>query len=426
MKMIKKISLVALAVTLLVLNGCGGSGSGKLVVWSFTDELKDMITKFDAEKALDVKIDYSLTPTDQFPNRLDPVLSAGSGAPDVFALESAFVRKYVEAGPDLLLDLTDIANEVRANVLSYPIDVATYEGKVYAMAWQATPGALFYKRSLAKQYLGTDDPDQVQAYFNNWDNYLATARQMNQQSGGKAVVLGAVDELLMPFKASRTAPWVVDGQLNIDPAMLRYMEMAKTLRDGGLDGRTVTWSESWFAGMRGELVNEMGTQLDVFSVLLPTWGLHYVLKTNAPDTAGDWAMIPGPTNWFWGGTWIAAYAGTKQPEMAKNFIRLLTTNETNLESWALDTGDFLNNMNIVNRIKDNFTEPFLGGQNHYAAFAQMAPGIDGSMIQGTDQAIEALFMETLTQYINNEATLDGALATLRTQVQAQLGLSARN
>jgi len=44
------------------------------------------------------EIEYSLTPTDQFPNKLDPVLASGSGTPDVFALEDAFVRKYIESG----------------------------------------------------------------------------------------------------------------------------------------------------------------------------------------------------------------------------------------------------------------------------------------------------------------------------------------
>ncbi|MCL2191671.1 MAG: carbohydrate ABC transporter substrate-binding protein, partial [Treponema sp.] len=94
-----------------------------------------------------------------------------------------------------------------------------------------------------------------------------------------------------------------------------------------------------------------------------------------------------------------------------------------LERWARETGDFLNHMDVVNRIVDDFSLPFLGGQNHYAAFLEPARGIDGGLIQGTDQAIQALFLEAVEQYANAEATMEAALAMFREQVSAQLGIN---
>ena len=414
------IALIGVAV-LLVLAGCSRPAENRLVVWSFTDEIENMIAMHNVGDALGMEIAYSLTPTDQFPDRLNPALMAGGNvAPDVFALESAFMRTYMESG--LLLDLSELYEEVRGRVLRYPVEMATYNGKIYGMSWQATPGALFYRRSLAIRYLGTDDPARVQEYFQDWDAFLATARNISAQSNGRTKIVSSVQDLSFPFFASRTRPWIVNNQLHIDPAALRYLEMGKYLRDNGLDGRALQWDESWFAGMRGDLADERGNPVEVFSYLLPTWGLHYVLAQNAPATSGDWAMIPGPAPWFWGGTWLAAYSGTKNPEAAKNFIRQLTTNEDNLYRWARETGDFLNNMAVVDRIVDDFSMDFLGGQNHYAAFAAMAQHIDGSLIQGTDQAIQALFLEAVNQYVNSEATLEQALEGFRIQVSAQLGL----
>ena len=93
----KKLVAVAAAVACasLALVGCakkdsasaGKDASNKLVVWSFTDELNGMITKYFQEDARfkgKYEVEYSLTPTDQFPNKLDPVLASGSGCPDVF------------------------------------------------------------------------------------------------------------------------------------------------------------------------------------------------------------------------------------------------------------------------------------------------------------------------------------------------------
>jgi ABC-type glycerol-3-phosphate transport system substrate-binding protein len=171
--------------------------------------------------------------------------------------------------------------------------------------------------------------------------------------------------------------------------------------------------------MRGELKDEAGKDVEVFSYFLPTWGLHYVLKTNAPGTSGDWAMVQGPSSYRWGGTWVAAYKGTKNVANAKEFIRYVATDEGFLEAWAKDTGDLVNNLTVVNKIKDSYSEPFLGGQNHYAEFAEMAKNVNGRLLQGTDEAIEAMFDEAVTAFVNGEKTKTQALAEFRTQAEAQ-------
>lgn len=38
---------------------------------------------------------------------------------------------------------------------------------------QATPGLFAYRRSIAKDVLGTDDPEQVQAAVADWDKFNA-------------------------------------------------------------------------------------------------------------------------------------------------------------------------------------------------------------------------------------------------------------
>jgi ABC-type glycerol-3-phosphate transport system substrate-binding protein len=416
--------LIILAATVVLFSGCAKKeeakvASGKLVIWSFTDELKTMVDKYYTPSHPGVTIEYSLTPTDQFPNKLDPVLASGQGAPDVFALEDAFVRKYIESG--LLLDISDIAAQVKDKELPYPIEVGTYNGKVYGLSWQATPGALFYRRSLAKKYLGTDDPAEVQKYVANLDKFIETAALLKDKSKGACVIVSSTGDMFMPYKGARKDPWVVGGKLVVDPAMLSYMDMAKTLKEKGYEGRAGQWSEGWFAGMKGTLKDEKGKSVEVFSYLLPTWGLHYVLKTNAPDTSGDWAMVPGPAPYRWGGTWVAAFKDTKNPVAAKDFIKYVTSDDGFLEAWAKDTGDVVSNTNVTAKIADTYSEPFLGGQNHYKEFVAMAKNVNGKLSQGTDQAIEGLFNEAVTAYIQGEKTRDKAIEDFKSQVNAQLG-----
>jgi len=415
-----KRKIVLLTMALLVVSVLSAQNvSGKLTVWSFTDEIGNMITKYFTPTHRGVQVEYSQKPSDQFQNWIDPVLySERATPPDVFALESEFVRKYIESG--LLLDITDIYNANKSKLVDYPVEVATFNGRVYGLSWQVCPGAFFYRRSLAKKYLGTDDPAAVQRSFSNLEQFIRTARTLKDKSGGKCVVISSLNDLVRPFLSMRTLPWVVSGRLFIDPVMENCMDYLKSIHDNRFDGEVGQWSEGWFAGMRGELNDNSGKPLEVFGYFLPTWGLHYVLKNNAPNTSGDWAMIQGPVPYSWGGTWIVASAKTKNPNAAKELIRYLTTDDNFLEAWAKDTGDVVSNYNVIDKIKNSYREPYLGGQNHYSAFALMAKDVNGNLLQGTDEIINNLFNEALWAYVNGEKTKEQALADFRTKAAANL------
>ena len=113
---------------------------------------------------------------------------------------------------------------------------------------------------------------------------------MKQKSNGDCYIVSSTGDMFKPYSAGRASPWVVDDKLVIDQKMYDYMDMCKILHDKGYEGRVGQWSEGWFAGMKGVFKDESGKNKEIFSYFLPTWGLHYVLKTNAPESAGDWAM----------------------------------------------------------------------------------------------------------------------------------------
>ncbi|MCQ2610444.1 MAG: extracellular solute-binding protein [Treponema sp.] len=394
----------------------------KLTVLSYTDELQTMIDNYYTKDHPDVKIEYSLVPTDRFPDKLDPLFASGKNVPDVFTLEEYFMRKYVEQGDEYLLDLTDLYNEVKSKMITYPVELATYKGKVYGLSWQSVAGAMFYRRSLARKYLGTDEPEEVQKYFSNWNKFLSTARKLGTDSNGSCVVVASMNDLYRPFLASRKNPWLVNGKLVVDPAMEDYMEMCRILRKEDLEANVGQWTEGWFSGMKGELKDSYGYRRDVFSYFFPSWGLHYVLKPNAPYTSGDWAMIQGPSAYYWGGQWIAAYKGTKNPRLAKELIKYLCTDDSFLERWVHDTGDVVSNNNVINKIKSTYSEPFLSGQNYYEMFGNIANEVNGKLHQSTDMAIGSIWDEAVYAYVNGEKTKEQAIADFKQQVSQQLGL----
>ena len=392
---------------------------GNLSIWSFIDEVGGQnINNYLTIAFPNVRINYSVIPTDNFQNRLDSVLASGRGAPDVFTLEAAFVRKYVESG--LLMDLTDIYEANRNRLLAYPVEIGTYNGRVYAMSWEAHPGAFFYRRSIARRYFGNDDPAFVQNLVSNFDKFLETAERLRAASNGQAVMLASRGDLFNVFIDARSQPWIVNNSLAIDPVMIRYMEISKIFNERGYDAKVGPWSDGWFRAMRDEERDARNRRYEVFGYLFPNWGLQYVLKHNAGNTAGDWAMVQGPAAYNWGGTWVAAWRNTPNAATAKEFIRWLVTNEGFLEEYALASGDIVSSIPVMNRIAPTFSEPFLGGQNHYAAFSAFAQNVNGRTLQSTDQTINSIFLEAENAYVSGEMTLEEALADFRAEVRKQL------
>ena len=91
------------ALTASVLAGCSGGeeektsgGKEVLKIWSFTDELKEPIKKFEEKNG--VKVELTIVPIADYPTKLKPALESGVGAPDIFTGEIAFLKQWVDAG----------------------------------------------------------------------------------------------------------------------------------------------------------------------------------------------------------------------------------------------------------------------------------------------------------------------------------------
>lgn len=406
--------------------------SGTLNVWSFTNEIRTMAIAFEARHP-NVDVVYTMIPMTNGEYQTKVKAAAGTAdSPDVVALEAAFVKEWVES--DLLADQSDLL-PLAKELKTFPsvVEVGSYDGITKAYSYQATPGAFFYRRSIAKECLGTDDPDAVQAMVADLDKFVETAAKIKECGTGDYFTVGTSGEMLNPFLANREQPWVVDDELVIDPMVLEYVKFAKLMRENGYESQATQWSEGWFAGMNDTLKDANGTPKKVFSYFLPTWGLPYVLipnsKSDTTDTGGDWAMINGPMAYQWGGTWVGALEGSPNSELAKEFIKFVALDEENLTNWATGVytndylkaidpetpddqaqapGDFVSSQVVVEKITSTFDgsdlAKWLGGQNSYAAFAKAAPDVNGALLTGSDDAIQRALNDPLASYLNGDIT----------------------
>ena len=407
---------------------------GTLNVWSFTNEIKTMAIAFQG-KHPKVKVVYTMIPMTNGEYQTKVKAAAGTAdSPDVVALEAAFVKEWVES--DLLANLNDLV-PLTEQLKTYPavVQVGTDNGVTKGFSYQATPGAFFYRRSIAKECLGTDDLVAVQAMVDDMDKFTETAAKIKACGTGDYYTVGTGGELFTPFLANRAQPWIVDGKLVIDPQIVEYVHFAKMMRDNGYESGATQWTEGWFAGMNDTLKDASGKPKKVFSYFLPTWGLPYVLSPNSTpkdstvSTGGDWAMINGPMSYQWGGTWVGVLEGSPNSEIAKEFVKFVALDEENLTNWATGVytnaylkaidpttpddqqqaaGDFVSSQLVVDKITSSFDAStlatFLGGENSYGAFAKAAPSVNGSLLTGSDDAIQRALNDPLAAYLSGTMT----------------------
>lgn len=418
---------------------------GKIYVCSFTDEVPGMIQAYvDKHPDFKYSVDITVKATDggAYDTYMANALSAGGEtAPDIYAAEAAFILKYSQgdmadfAAPYASFGI-DVDKELAAaEIAPYTVDLGSNPaGELVALGYQSTGGCMIYRRSIAKDVFGTDDPDEVAkkvgAGSGNWDAFWAAAEEVKAK--GYSMVSGQGD-LWNVVEKSAATPWIVDGVLNIDPAREEFMDISKTLYEGGYGNDTTAWQDAWFADMAGT------GDKQVFSFFGPAWLINYTLGANCGGTKagegtyGDWAVCPSPVGFFWGGTWVfGSKKAAEDPDKAAavaEIIRYITldTSEEGLQyQWANgmlnDAGTKDSVASNVVMAKSNGEMDFLAGQNAFDVFVPANTYARGDNQSQYDEKINGLWTDQCSLYAHGEKDKDQAIADFKTNVSEQLGV----
>ncbi len=361
-----------------------------------------------------VKVKWSITPSDDYAyqNVLDEELLLNMDRPedsriDMFLMEADYILKYVES--DYTLDVINdlgITETELADQYPYTKTIATTrDGKLKGTSWQATPGLFAYKRSIAKEVLGTDDPDEVQAMLSNWAGFDSVAEKM--AANGYKMLSGTEDSFRV-FSNNVTNPWVDDPtaaspKIQIDDKLLEWADMCKKYMENGWMGDTSQWSDDWNFDQTSES--------KVFGFFMSTWGINFTLLGNAGEAGyGDWAVCEGPAAWYWGGTWIAGARGTDNADLVADIIRKLTCDKAIMLDITEKTEDYTNTKSGMDSLAvSDYKSEFLNGQNHIQLFSQAAPKIDMSHVGPYDAGLNDSFLQTFKKYIRGECDKEKAL-----------------
>ncbi|MCR5231778.1 MAG: ABC transporter substrate-binding protein [Acholeplasmatales bacterium] len=356
---------------------------------------------------LTVKFNMVSNQENAYQNALDAALdkqatAAADDKIDMFLMEADYALKYVNSNASLDVKDLGLTDDDTKDMYQYTKDVATSNGRLKGVSWQATPGLFAYRADIAKEVLGTDDPTEVQKKLSNWDKFDAVAADMKAKG---YTMLSGFDDSYRTFSNNVSKPLVdaKTGTLNLDAQIDRWIKQTKEYTEKGYNKKTSLWDAAW--------QKEQSAEGKTFGFFYSTWGINFTLKGNAgKELFGKYRVCEGPASYFWGGTWLAAANGTDNKSFVAKLMKTLTCDATVAETITRETEDYTNNKTAMNKLANDSTygSEFLGGQNHVALFAAAAPKIKMDKITIWDQGFNENIQGAFKDYFNGNATYDEA------------------
>jgi len=417
LSILRRILSAALTLLLLAvpLTACSAEDAGEdtrpaLSVWVLSEDYKTALERATAASltSVDWRLEVEVVDTEQLYQLLDESRDSSMPLPDVFMLSPYELPLFVDT--DITADLGALGISFDENrYYKYTVDAGTSsDGVLKAACYEPDPGLFFYRRSLAEFYLGTDDPIQIQDMISDWDGFYETASVIGSESHNDTRMVTGVDELMMAYLADVSL--TADGALHIGEEAEGFMDYCQRMASEGLMLNAQQWSEAWVVGM--------SDPQSIFGYFSSGLGMENVLKPCAEGTIagegsyGDWAAVPGPAPYNWGGCWLSVHSGTDMPDAAALFIQYFTCEEEAMRTDSLISGSFSANRTVVDQIKfdPQFSESFLSAQNCYNLMAQTADGVTMGNLSEYDIVLRPLFAQCVSEYAFGQSTKEQALA----------------
>ena len=263
--------------------------SGTLTVWGWDGTYEGIQSQIGAfnQKYPDVMVNVQTFDYETVHTNLLNAIVAGTGAPDLCAIDVLRLTQYTDG----LVDLSAHRAEYEDYFVPPVLDLGSYQGKLYGLATDSEPMGLLYRKDIWDQY-GIAEED-----IETWADLAEAGNKVNQDSGGDVSLYAmfgngfhlyevlAVEQGFAGYYFDETDTKVVVD----DPKAIAAAEVLKQLWDS-----------------KGVLHNPGGT--DVFSdemvILLksgkvasqivgPAWFPFYMTQ-QMPELSGKWRLMRAP------------------------------------------------------------------------------------------------------------------------------------
>lgn len=287
---------------------------GKITVWLWSDN-SFVIEPYMAQNP-NAEIEMTVISSGDYLTKIQTTVASGGKLPDIVWGEIS--NRGQLFAMDVLKDLSQ--EPFNINLDDYDPSVINTtkneDGVIVGVESSLTPAGLAYQKSVAKQYLGTDDIEAIKAMIPDWDSFIELGRKVKAESNIPMFIsLGDVYYIVNgQMKDSR----ITDGVIHKAVVEDLFGQICE-FRDAGIVGKLEQWTPAWYASF--------GTGSSVFAPM-PSFGMSNWIAPNLEGEISDWQLITPPGGGFsWGGTCWSITKDCQNDELAWDFIEYATKGE---------------------------------------------------------------------------------------------------
>jgi len=345
---------------------------------------------------------------------LQQYLIAGSGAPDVQAIDLDYVVQFREQA-DKFVNLLDLgAGQYEESYLDWKwAQTLTADGSTnIGLGTDIGPQAMCYRHDLIEAAGLPSDRESVSAAIGgSWEDFIEFGKQYVEGSGGKKFVDNAVNVYQPVLGQQPVASFTPEEELALEGGPKVAFDTALAVIDAGLSANLAAWSPEWNAGF------ENGD----FAVLAcPAWMRGHI-KNSAPSTEGKWdiAAVPGGGG-NWGGSFWTIPAQSQNHAEAYKLIEWLIQPEQQIRIFK-NVGNLPSQLAILESDEiQNSTDPFFNNAPDGQIFATSALALQPQYIGVNESVVRNAMQNALNAVQGDQLAAADAWDKAVADVNAEL------
>ena len=396
--------------------------SGTLTVWGWAGTYEGIQSQIQAfnQKHPDIMVNVQTFDYETVHTNLLNAIVAGTGAPDLCAIDVVRLTQYIDG----LVDLSAHRAEYEDYFVPPTLDLGSYQGKLYGLATDSEPVGVLYRKDIWDQY-GIAEED-----IETWADLAEAGNRFNEATGGDIslyMMVGSTYYLYEVLAIEQGFPGYyfdeTDTKIIVDdPKAIAAAEVIKQLWDS-----------------KGVLQNPAPADYDdAMTVLLksgkvatqilgPAWFPFY-LTGQMPELSGKWRLMRapaiepgGPRVGYAFPTIFVMPTQSQMQDLAWEFEIMGTTGEGARTLFEL-THILPADAGLLEEIKSQPDEYF-GGQKTFELWSEIAADAPKVFFGTGFTEAENILGNHLQQILSGEKSAEDGMREAAEEMRSKLGKS---
>lgn len=412
--------LLATVIVVTAFSGCSSSKANSkstknvtvpITMWGWTaGDIQKIMTAYIKATGAKVKLNYVTVQQEECFQKLQTTISAGLDMPDIVPSEINQRGTMMEL--DIWEDLSKSPyNFDETSTFDYFMPLCkNSKGKLVCLPWDISTAGLAYKKSLAKQYLGTDDPTALEKMLPDWNTFQNVGTQVKQKSNGKIFMFASLASVRQIINGQNSSPIVSNHKLNMDCVKETLGKMI-SFRNSKIVDNIIESSPAYNA-----------SYADDVHIFYPcaSWSPNYTIDPNDPKGQDSWGLMIPPGGCFnWGGTGHMIPKKATHKMEAYQFISWLISKQGTVTQHQVVNYNCANKKAYDDPDYAKMTDKNFGDQNlGKVLFVEAMKSMHVRPVSEYDATIEDTW-NLVTEAINNDSKVDlnGAAKMFQTEMQ---------